>query len=279
MKMKVLAIVVVYNPAIEALLSNIQTYYEDVEHVLILDNSTKPDIKKELKERSGMNNILYKDMNGNHGIAVALNHGFQYALSLSCNWVLTMDQDSCFISRLTGFYQYLDSVSVEKLIFLAPVYSVYDKSVSNRTVRNRFIWQSGNLVQVANYYKLGSYLEKLFIDYVDYEYCLRAHRFGYDYLQISSVVLKHNPGILRVGHFLGIKYRYSDSSLTRYYYFFRNGCYVISVYKNLQCVFQLVKILVKIILLEQQKKKKLIWAYRGFLDFCKGRFGNLADII
>ena len=46
--MKVLAIVVVYNPAIEALLSNIKTYYEDVEHVLILDNSTKPDIKKEV---------------------------------------------------------------------------------------------------------------------------------------------------------------------------------------------------------------------------------------
>ena len=56
--------------------------------------------------------------------------------------------------------------------------------------------QSGNLVNAAADEKLGDYKEEYFIDCVDYEYCLRAKRYGtYRIVQCGSAVLKHQPAV------------------------------------------------------------------------------------
>lgn len=278
--MLVAAIVIAYNPCTVDLFRNVLTYSENIDYVIIVDNSTIEQVKNEIMCWSSTHGFIYEDMKGNNGIAVALNRGISLAIIHNCSWVLTMDQDSFFQSSIDGFGDYVDRDNESNnIIFIAPTYCVSnDKCVPKTTQirRSKFIWQSGNLVNVSNYLKLGPYMECLFIDYVDYEYCLRARMHKYDYFQIPSVVLSHSPGNIVVGHLGGFKYEYHDSALVRYYYFIRNGLYVSFLYKDLDCLIQSLKIVIKVLCVEQNKKNKCLYMLHGFIDLMNKRFYKLS---
>lgn len=279
--MLVAAIVVTYNPYTVDLFCNVLTYSRNVNYVIIVDNSTIEQVKNDIMYWSSTHGFIYEDMEGNKGIAVALNRGIELAIIHNCSWVLTMDQDSFFQSGIDGFWDYIGrNNESNNIIFIAPTYCVSNSKCMLKTTgiqRSKFIWQSGNLVNVSNYLKLGPYMERLFIDYVDYEYCLRARMHKYDYFQIPSVVLNHNPGNVMVGHLGGFKYKYHDSALVRYYYFIRNGLYVSFLYKDLDCLTQLLKIVIKVLCVEQNKKNKCLYMRRGLIDLMNKRFYKLSE--
>ena len=89
--MKICGVVVWYNPSKEEV-SNIKTYLEYVDRVIVVDNSIcdNGDLLK------GMNQIEYIANNENLGIAKALNIGCCKSIEYGYNYALTMDQDSRF---------------------------------------------------------------------------------------------------------------------------------------------------------------------------------------
>ncbi|MCD8164900.1 MAG: glycosyltransferase [Bacteroides sp.] len=126
-----------------------------------------------------MEKIVYISMKGNQGIAKALNRGINYCLEKGFSWILTMDQDSRFITSLKGYKEYISNQDSQRVAILCPTYSIEGENrpaPATEPYPLRKVIQSGNLIQGEVFRKSGGYQEKYFIDYVDYEYCMRSRK-------------------------------------------------------------------------------------------------------
>lgn len=276
--MKITAVIISFNPDCTVLFNNIKSYSEHVDKVVVVDNSTKLEIKNKIERRCKNYRFIYHSMNGNKGIAAALNVGFDYAIKNRAEWVLTMDQDSSFVSDLEGYKSYIRCNNCSEILLLAPSYNYHNLSnVENtKSLNLKVVPQSGNLVKLSNYLKIGPYREDFFIDFVDYEYCFRAKSHNLLLHQISSEILNHESGVCTIISFLGIKYNYFESSPVRYYYVVRNGLKTALAYKNFQSLFIVLKTITRIIIIENNKIVKLKFALRGGIDFFKSKEGEFS---
>ena len=265
------AIVVSFNPNINDLLQNIKTFCNDVNHVIIVDNSSDVDLKDGIKSTANIHNFIYLDMFGNKGVASALNQGIIVAKKLNSNWVLTMDQDSYFLNDINHYKEFIRSNDTDNTLLLYPSFLIENKVelFSNE----KFVMQSGNFLNVNLINKLGSFREDYFIDFVDYEYCLRGSDYNYTLQNINNVILKHNTGVKTSFSFLGCSFSYFESNPIRYYYVIRNGLITYFQYKNLQILSIVFKLFFRVILFEKNKLNKLSYIFKGFLHFCISKFG------
>ncbi|MCD8260520.1 MAG: glycosyltransferase [Bacteroides sp.] len=172
------AVVVLYHPPLGELRKNILSCIDEVEILVLTDNSEtmNPEIA-ELAEK--WEKMVYISMQGNQGIAKALNRGINYCLEKGFSWILTMDQDSRFLTSLKGYKEYISNQDSRNIAILCPTYSIEGESQPTPATAPyplRKVIQSGNLIQGEVFRKLGGYQEKYFIDYIDYEYCMRSRK-------------------------------------------------------------------------------------------------------
>ena len=228
---RVLAVIVLYFPARPpADLSS------DVDEVLVIDNT-----------------------NNNIGVAAALNIGLKKALEEKFDWVLTMDQDSVFEHGALDELKKIAFTAKDDIAIVSPFHltaKAKRKSVEIEEVR--FTMTSGNLVKSG----LGFFEEKLFIDSVDNEYCLRLRKNGYKIIRVNQAVLYHELGTLKK-IWLGFSTIVHPAS--RRFYITRNMLYVMSKYPGFIPfgLKELIKAFVLIILVEDDKINKLAAMIKG----------------
>ena len=73
-------------------------------------------------------------------------------------------------------------------------------------------------------------MEKLFIDYVDFEYCLRLRLNGFKIIQLNNITLYQELGNMVTKRILFWKVGISNHSPQRIYYRVRNRLFVSSKY-------------------------------------------------
>ena len=188
-----------------------------VERVIFIENGSgddTPAVLDSLQRESG-ESVEVIALEKNRGIAGALNVGMARAMSLGYRWVLTMDHDSiadCVMVRALqeGRRRF---VRPENVMVTAPVFeernmkftpSMYRYgrgirkalpiSVPGNIVEPETVITSGNLVNAELYRKVGGFDEKLFIDYVDHDFCLRGKRMGFDVIVCTNAKLYHTIG-------------------------------------------------------------------------------------
>ena len=116
---------------------------------------------------------------------------------------------------------------------------------------------SGNLVNAKAYKKIKGFNEDMFIDCVDFDFCLNMRKHGYQILQLNFVRLKHYLGNTVKKRFLGLTMYADNHSSMRKYYEVRNRHYlydsimIIPYYCNLDLVEQ--KRIIKIWLFKKIK--------------------------
>jgi rhamnosyltransferase len=127
--------------------------------------------------------------------------------------------------------------------------------------------------------------ESLFIDGVDYEYCLRLRGNGYSIEECSEAVLLHAPA-----HFVEYRVRgfrlFSTSNYSgeRRYYRDRNKIWLMKEYWGrfpgffVRTLFNTVKDACKIVLAETDKAEKLYFICLGIRDGLLGRMGNTVEL-
>ena len=82
---------------------------------------------------------------------------------------------------------------------------------------------SGSIIQISKFKEIGFFDEKLFIDLVDTEWCIRAQSYGYKIVQNNKLIIKHSLGERSIKLFdLTIQIH----TPLRLYYYFRNSIYL-----------------------------------------------------
>ena len=139
-------------------------------------------------------------------------------------------------------------------------------------------------MNLSAYKKVGPFNEDLFIDYVDFEYCLRLRKKGFKVLQLGVAKIYHQLGQLEKRNFIFKTIYVTHHSSIRYYYRTRNRLFVTKKFILsfplfvLKDFFIFINELVKIVLFEKNKMSKLKILTYGVSDFLLGRYGKFEDI-
>ena len=272
--------VVLYRPGAEVL-ENIRSYVDQVEVLHAVDNTEDPDTSFVLAlERIPATRHL---PNGrNLGVATALNVGARRAIEDGYDWLLTMDQDSTATPGMVAAM--LDCVSrpgAESVGLISPLHvQVGGKRLEpqERCAEVLVAMTSGSLIRLSAYATVGPFLDELFMDQVDNEFCLRLHAAGFGVLQAGEAVLAHRVGDVR-HHWFPVPMYTSNHSPVRRYYITRNRLHVGRIYRDRFPEYRRFEArriaieAVKILLHERQKMLKLRMMARGFRDYQRGRLG------
>lgn len=222
------AVVVSYNGG-PRLLETIGALREQTERVFVVDNGSGEDSQTVLSQSEGGGVRVLRNA-VNCGVARALNQGVSAAIEEGCEWVLTMDQDSVARPGMVAEMLECEREVSENLLVGALTPRVADSRMANvasahrgpRWETRRSAITSGNLVRASVYSDIGGYDEGLFIDSVDFDFCLRLRRRGYSIVRCNEAVLSHALGSLRERKVLGRPYRYVAHPPARQYYMLRN---------------------------------------------------------
>ena len=279
---KVSCIVVCYNPSSEVV-KNIETYINFVDKVIIVDNSDidNSTLFSELKEKY---HLIYLPLFNNTGIAHALNVGVAKSIELNFEYIITMDQDSCFYNNLVEVYkEFIQHNDIKNIAALSPSYKTdrviqLRKNSSLDHEEKLITMQSGTLFFSKKFEIIGKFNEDLFLDVVDWEYFFRLHKLGFKTIQCNKAILQHAPAeSLPIFKFRGKQFSVGVASPLRYYYQIRNLLWCIL---NIKSYFMLKTIaykFFKIVFLFDNKKEYLAYAMKAIKDAFKGNLGIYKD--
>lgn len=214
--MKFVAVYVTYGPDMAYLERSLAAVRDQVDGIVIADNGGGPD--DALAARLSAEVIR---MNGNEGIASALNAACTRAVEMGADWILSFDQDSLPPSGMVRRYEEIIAAN-PGLGQLGCRYSGSEEFVGTRSADS--VITSGAALSVPAFRQAGPYRGDYFIDMVDIEYSWRLRRCGWKVMQTSDVVLEHHLGDGLGGISLFGKKRlcYMRHTPSRWYYIVRN---------------------------------------------------------
>ena len=274
-------IVILYNPT-NKIIKNIESYLPCLEKLYVMDNSPAMNevLVNGIKNLSGK--IVYKFLNKNSGIAYPINRVLDELND--DDWLMTMDQDSCFFDNT--FKDYIDVIpSLDKSVYAICPKIMYENKVKEQANRLKEIdkcIQSGSIYNVKILHSVGGFDEKLFIDGVDYEICYRCKKLGYKlYRNYQGILLHHLGDKINNWRSKLIPISLTQHSALRRYYIVRNNLYLKDKYPDIKAwvYTYLVVGLMKIILVDDNRIKKLKAAWKGYKAYKGGIFGYVENIL
>lgn len=282
-RIKIAGVTVAFFPD-EKVLANIATYCEKPHVLYIYDNTGKE--SESLKSFANkFSHVVYIYNGTNKGIAWCLNDAAKKALESGCTWLLTMDQDSSFSNNsLDSFIGRLNENDHFNTAILSPYHVTRFSRISEGGLKKtKITMTSGNLVNLKIHKDLAGFEEKLFIDGVDWDYCLKAGKCGYDVWIDHDCHLNHQLGAVTFHEILFWRVVVQNYSAIRRYYITRNKLYIFAKHVRsypILCMRWIVTVLLdwaKILLFEEDKSGKSIAIIKAFRDASIGRFGKLSD--
>jgi rhamnosyltransferase len=283
--LKIFALIVTYNPDLNSFSKNLDAINNQVEKVIIVDNSNdatcQDNLKAYLKEKNDTILIQPKE---NLGIAYAQNIGFVQAIKDNADYIVTFDQDSSvedgLIAELYNEYKKVEALNGIKIACIGPSVinernnTRYDKYFRNSTKVNDSVYSvksiisSGTLYNVNVFSAIGLNKAEWFIDSIDIEWCYRARYLGYHVLMTTKVSMKHNLGAkdmhLPLGKSINI------GSPFRLYYVYRNWVFSLRepqfelAYKLKLLILMPIKFI--IFANVSPRKSRITFMLRGFKD-------------
>lgn len=284
-KENICAVVVTFFPD-RSFVERVNTIRGLVASLVIVDNSTGENLWPALAELPSSSMIKIIQNKKNLGVATAFNLGVREAKQKKYHWVLLLDQDSSpipsVIDTFTGIYKEVHDES--RLGIIGSKFVDYETSVSveksSGWERKTSVITSGSLISMSVFDDIGYFMDDLFIDLVDHEYCLRMKGSGYLIAQTKHPVMKHSIGSFSLHKLICRTFRASNHSVGRHYYMVRNYIVIFRKYILLSPFFVVFLLYVRIrelllvILFEEKKLLKLRAMALGLWHGCRGRLGK-----
>ena len=233
----IVAVVVTYQPTLDALKQLLDALVPQVTSVVVVDNGSLSNLAAWNSSR-GMQAVKLLLLGKNLGIAAAQNAGIQWAQNNRAEYVLLMDQDSIpapnMVEKLvSAIYKqalpaaagprYLDERQDNPPPFLRIRGLHLERcvcSVEESIVPVDYLISSGCLIPMSVLNKVGGMREDFFIDYVDIEWGLRARHHGFQSYGVCAAHMQHSLGDHPISFFGKSIPLHSP---LRHYYHFRNA--------------------------------------------------------
>lgn len=219
-------VVVVFHPVAKQLWQKLALLGSDVA-IAVVDNT--PDETIDI----GHGNVEYIPLHDNTGIANAQNEGIRNLMERGCTHIVFFDQDSeyniQYVEAIVTEYERIASRR-RNLFLLGPTVIDKDSNIEYKSlggnceddgafILQRELISSGTCTSVDNIRKVGLLKSRMFIDYVDFEWCWRAESLGFVCGMTRNVMLPHKVGV-RQKCILGMVF--IESAPFRYFYQYRN---------------------------------------------------------
>jgi rhamnosyltransferase len=276
---KITGVVIAYYPNLSKLHFNIETYIDHIDKLFIVFNSpVDTEEVNYLQSKYSRIQLIFNEHN--FGIASPLNQIANKALNLGYEWLLTMDQDSYF--QTSDFFEAFNRCKIENVAIFSPT-PVFSENLktgnSDITEEILHVITSGNLLNLEIWKTIGGFEEKLFIDEVDNDYCLKARLGRFKIISFINIPLIHELGEIKDVHFLFKKYKITTRPPIRIYYVLRNNLYLFKKYNKVFPEFVrirkkiLIKAFIEILLFSSEKAENCRYAISGIRDYFLNSYG------
>jgi rhamnosyltransferase len=294
---KVAAVVVAFHPELERLQEQFAALLPQVACVVIVNNGADTAVSLWAQQWPA-DQVHCISLGQNRGIAYAQNQGIEWATSAAASHVLLMDHDSVpatnMVSQLLRALttrpgagavgpRYSDPRRVRKSRpFIRTVGLCHIRlscESDDAVLEVDHVIASGCLIPMDVLARVGRMREDLFIDWVDIEWCLRAHFYGHPVYGVCAAHLKHRLGD-EPARFLGRDYL--THSPLRHYFQTRNAVllyrepWVPLNWKMVSAVRLLLKMVFHV-LVSTPRLRHLTSIASGFLHGLQGRSGAAPD--
>lgn len=262
-------VLVTYNPS-KKHLQNIFKLSRLFDNLIVIDNTHEREI--DLPE---VLNFDFLPQGKNIGLSKALNIGIKTALEhKKCDYILLMDQDS--VISLDNIMEMLTILKDSKYDVIGPNYTKNINLIKNQGSDNIGVMEvstiitSGSLTSREVFNEVGLMDETLFIDYIDYEWCLRAKYKGYKIGIAKHLSMYHELGSRQIT-FFGIKKPIHNNAM-RQYYIVRNNLILVArsyvpFHLRVKHAFKLIYRLIGYPLFSNSKLKTIRAIFFGIKDF------------
>lgn len=259
---------ITYDPNLEEVARVIDAVYEQVDWLIIVDNASS-NVSEVERLIAGYSRATLLRNSSNEGVAFALNQIMAHAEHSGADWVLTLDQDSIVSELLVQrLVRHADAATVG---IVCP--RVVDRNYVLRGTVDQGVRSvsecitSGSLTSVSAWRSVGQFDTKLFIDFVDFEFCCRLRIMGFEILQVLDVTLSHKVGNATTFRLLGVDLVAYHHPPLRKFYFARNLVYHTRKHRgnveSWRLYVALGKLTVITLALEDQKVQKFVAIVRG----------------
>lgn len=245
---------------------NLDIFFDRVQHlsrefcVIIIDNSGEV---ADYFSKHSLKSVYVRKMKSNCGAAGGARMISLISIRLGCEIVVFFDQDTGFNQNSLGrtieiFYQ-----SKYDICYALTNDTNDQKNYENPINFERIGIFSGTILRVAVIERIGCYKSVFFMEGFDIEYSLRSMHKNIQSCQIPIWRIEQCFGSGREIKFIGRKINLDDHLPWRYYYRGRGLQIIFRTYfredikKVLNICFAHLKSLIKVILFEKAKKKKL----------------------
>lgn len=281
-KSRIAGVVVLYRPG-ENFTENIASYAEQVDILFAVDNSGL-DTARTAKPLQQFANVIHVVNGRNFGVARALNIGAQMALEQGCDFLLTMDQDSRaapgMVETMLACFRSCEPGSVG---IVAPFHATRPGEKPGGGADFLEVpaaMTSGNLLSLPAYEAVGPFMDELFVDFVDIEYCLRLRAQGFRVIRSNRAVLEHRVGTIMKFRVFSKDLYLTSHTAVRKYYKTRNRFFVADRYRAVFpgfCRADRIRFgleLLRLLFFESDKMEKLSMMRKGYADYRRGRMGS-----
>lgn len=212
---RVFAIVLAYRGAPDVIAGNLAGLGSDVGTVVVVDNSGFTDASRWAPVSAGPRNVLPVMTGRNLGVAAGYNAGIRVAIDRGADLMLLLDEDSQpgagMVNALVNAWCRLGATwrvaavgpdFVDATTGGIATFPTYRRMGVDRNrcvegsapVPTDTLMSSGMLLHRAALAEIGPMDERLFVDYVDTEWCLRARDLGWKCFGVCGAHMEHAFG-------------------------------------------------------------------------------------
>lgn len=232
---KTLAGIVLFNPEVDRLRSNIEAIRPQVDTVILIENGSNDlSYRDRLKDYE---DVIYIQNNRNMGLAYALNQILGYAYSHGYKWALTLDQDSVAASNMIEEYKSLvnDDIGIIGCMIEDRNFK-WNQSwgIEKGVIELDWVISSASFTNVEAWKNCGGFDTDMFIDWVDWDIGESMRKAGYRIIRTYKTKLLQELGYnTKLVWVRKHQMRIMNHSAFRYYHFFRNRLYMARKYKHI----------------------------------------------